>query len=319
MTTKLIHATTIICQLLEKSNPIINGSSLLEGEFAAIGHELVRERLLTRAPVLSYVTCPDCSVELAHYVRHIKNDHVLLYCDECGEVDVQHTLLQTYKVSLSSVIDRLIISFGFSKSNCKIIDRDISWRLGIQEFKHGKALTWYFARHLNDHSVARHLLDQIHADSAAHSSKVITSTELPLLPGSLLTDFNVQNLSSICRLSQNRFIFFDSMVELPKPLPEEKNQITTLRHVREKSLVYVKGVKYKIQPMQKKILIGFMEAYAHRLELNQIKDQCGSQASDFRLARQFSRIEEVQQAFIRYLRSDDVYELIIPPEDRDWL
>ena len=319
MTTKLIHATSILCQLLEKSNPTINGSSLLEGEFAAIGHELVRERLLTRASALSYVTCPDCGIELARYVQRFKNDRVLLHCGECGEVDVQHTLLQTYKVSLPSVIDRLIISFGFSKSNCMIIDRDISWRLGIREYKYGKAMTWYFARHLNDHSVARRLLDQIHADNAANSSKVITSTELPLLPGSLLTDFNVQNLSSICRLSQNRFIFFNSRVEILKPLPEESTLITSLRHVREKSLVYVKGVKYKLQPMQKKILICFMEAYAHRLELNQIKDQCGSQASDFRLARQFSRIEEVQQTFIRYLRSDDVYELIIPPEDRDWL
>ena len=71
--------------------------------------------------------------------------------------------------------------------------------------------------------------------------------------------------------------------------------------------------------MQKKILIGFIEAHSHRLELNKIKELCGSQAADFRLARKFSRIEEVQKAFIKFVRIDDIYELIIHPEDQDWL
>ena len=319
MTNKLIHATSVLCHLLEKSDPIINGSDLLAGEFAESGQELVRERLLTQALPLSYVTCPDCGIELAKYLRRTKNDRILLYCDECGEIDAQHTLTHTYKVSLPTVVDRLAISLELSKSNRKIIDQDTSWRLGIQEIKRGKSLTWYFARHLNDHSVARRLLDQIRGDSAALSSMIITSTELPLPPGSPLTDFTLQNLSLICRLSQNRFLFFNKKVEISLPVPEEKKPITSLRYVRDKSKAYVDGVEYKLQPMQKKILIGFIEAHSHRLELNKIKELCGSQAADFRLARKFSRIEEVQKAFIKFVRIDDIYELIIHPEDQDWL
>lgn len=159
MSNKLISATGVLCHLLEQSKPTINGSNLLGGAFGEGGHELVRERLLTIGPTLSYVTCPDCGIELSRVVRTVGVDRILLHCEECGELEAGHTLLQTYTVSLTRFVDRLASSLELPPSHRKTIDYDVSWRLGMEEPKRGKARTWYFARHLNDHTVARHLLD----------------------------------------------------------------------------------------------------------------------------------------------------------------
>lgn len=87
MSNKLISATGVLCHLLEQSKPTINGSNLLGGAFGEGGHELVRERLLTIGPTLSYVTCPDCGIELSRVVRTVGVDRILLHCEECGEVE----------------------------------------------------------------------------------------------------------------------------------------------------------------------------------------------------------------------------------------
>lgn len=318
MSGKLVNATEVLCRLLEQSKPTINGAALLGGEFGEGGHELVRERLLVLGPALSYVTCPDCGIEMARVVRSVGVDQVLLYCDECGEVDADRALLQTYTVSLSRFIDRMVSSLELTPSNRKAIDNDISWRLGVQEHKRGKAQTWYFARHLNDHTVARHLLDQIRSDNAAQSAKIITSTDVPLPDGSPLVGYDIKNLAAIARMSQNVFLFFDDRAEATVAQPEEEPApVTSLRHVRHKGWAYVDGEKYELEGMQQKILLALMDAHAHRLEGKVIADRCGSDAFPFQPAKYFGRNNEVYKAFVRYVPGDKVYELIIHPEDAD--
>ena len=318
MSEKLVNATGVLCRLLEQSKPTINGAALLGGEFGEGGHELVRERLLVLGPALSYVTCPDCGIEMARVVRSVGVDQVLLYCDECGEVDADRALLQTYTVSLSRFIDRMVSSLELTPSNRKAIDNDISWRLGVQEHKRGKAQTWYFARHLNDHTVARHLLDQIRSDNAAQSAKIITSTDVPLPDGSPLVGYDIKNLAAIARISQNVFLFFDDRAEVTVAQPEEEMApVTSLRHVRHKGWAYVDGEKYELEGMQQKILLALMDAHAHRLEGKVIADRCGSDAFPFQPAKYFGRNNEVYKAFVRYVPGDKVYELIIHPEDAD--
>ena len=318
MSEKLVNATGVLCRLLEQSKPTINGAALLGGEFGEGGHELVRERLLVLGPALSYVTCPDCGIEMARVVRSVGVDQVLLYCDECGEVDADRALLQTYTVSLSRFIDRMVSSLELTPSNRKAIDNDISWRLGVQEHKRGKAQTWYFARHLNDHTVARHLLDQIRSDNAAQSAKIITSTDVPLPDGSPLVGYDIKNLAAIARMSQNVFLFFDDRAEVTVAQPEEEPApVTSLRHVRHKGWAYVDGEKYELEGMQQKILLALMDAHAHRLEGKVIADRCGSDAFPFQPAKYFGRNNEVYKAFARYVPGDKVYELIIHPEDAD--
>lgn len=318
MSGKLVNATEVLCRLLEQSKPTINGAALLGGEFGEGGHELVRERLLVLGPALSYLTCPDCGIEMARVVRFVGVDQVLLYCDECGEVDADRALLQTYTVSLSRFIDRMVSSLELTPSNRKAIDNDISWRLGVQEHKRGKAQTWYFARHLNDHTVARHLLDQIRSDNAAQSAKIITSTDVPLPDGSPLVGYDIKNLAAIARMSQNVFLFFDDRAEVTVIQPEEETEpVTSLRHVRHKAWAYVDGVKYELEGMQQKILLALMDAHAHRLEGKVIADRCGSDAFPFQPAKYFGRNNEVYKAFVRYVPGDKVYELIIHPEDAD--
>ena len=318
MSGKLVNATEVLCRLLEQSKPTINGAALLGGEFGEGGHELVRERLLVLGPALSYLTCPDCGIEMARVVRFVGVDQVLLYCDECGEVDADRALLQTYTVSLSRFIDRMVSSLELTPSNRKAIDNDISWRLGVQEHKRGKAQTWYFARHLNDHTVARHLLDQIRSDNAAQSAKIITSTDVPLPDGSPLVGYDIKNLAAIARMSQNVFLFFDDRAEATVAQPEEEPApVTSLRHVRDKAWAYVDGVKYELEGMQQKILLALMDAHTHRLEGKVIADRCGSDAFPFQPAKYFGRNNEVYKAFVRYVPGDKVYELIIHPEDAD--
>lgn len=320
MSGKLVNATGVLCRLLEQAKPTINGAALLGGEFGEGGHELVRERLLVLGPALSYVTCPDCGIEMARVVRSVGVDQALLYCDECGEVDAGRALLQTYTVSLSRLIDRLVSSLELSPSNRKAIDNDISWRLGVQEHKRGKAQTWYFARHLNDHTVARHLLDQIRSDNAAQSAKIITSTDVPLPDGSPLVGYDIKNLAAIARMSQNVFLFFDDRAEVTVAQPEEDTApVTSLRHVRDKAWAYVDGVKYELEGMQQKILLALMDAHAHRLEGKVIADRCGSDAFPFQPAKYFGRNNEVYKAFVRYVPGDKVYELVMHEEDQEWI
>ena len=315
-----VHAMGLLCLLLEQAKPQANGAALLEGELGLGGHELVRERLLAVGASLSYVTCPDCRIELARVVRPLSVDQVVVYCDECGEVDASNEISKTYTVSLSKLVDRLAGSLELPLTARKTIDADLTWRLGVQEHKRGKAQTWYFARHLNDHRVAHRLREQIRADQASQSARIITSSDVPLPEGSPLAGFDVKNLAGIARLSQGRFLFFDDRVEgvACQPL-EQEEPATSLRRIRDQGWAYVEGVKYQLEPMQKKILLVLMDAHEHRLEANQIGERCGSKAFPFTPSKYFGRNNAVYKAFVRYESTDGVYELIVHPEDQDWL
>lgn len=314
----MVNATAVLCHLLEQAKPTVNGTTLLGGPFGEGGHELVRERLLVFGPTLTYVTCPDCGVDTARVVRTVSVDQILLNCDECGEADAERALLQTYTVSLSRLIDRLVSSLALPPTSVKVIDIDLSWRLGIEEHKRGKAQTWYFARHLNDHAIAKRLLEQIRADNAAQSAKIITSSDSSLPDGSPLSGYGVVNLAAVARLSQSRFIFFDDRVEITLSQPDEESIPTTsLRYVREKAWAYVDGVKYELEGMQQKILLALMDTHAQRLEGNAIADQCGSDAFPFQPSKYFGRNNEVYKAFVKYVPGDKVYELVISEEDKN--
>lgn len=321
MSDKLVNATSVLCRLLEQPKPTVNGVALLGGLFGNGGSDLVHERLLVLGPELTYVTCPDCGVELARVVRAMAVDRFLLYCDECGEICAERALLQTYTVSLTRLVDRLASSLELSPLNRKAIDHGVSWRLGVQEHKRGKAHTWYFARHLSDHTVARHLLDQIRSDNATQSARIITSTELPLPDGSPLIGYEVKHLAAIARISQNTFIFFDDRADASgvQAAPEDPTPETSLRYVRDKAWAYVGGVKYELEGMQQKILLALMDAHAHRLEGNQIGSRCGSDAFPFQPVKYFGRNKEVYKAFVHYVPGDKVYELTIHDEDKDLL
>ena len=312
-----VSATALLCRLLELSQPQVNGAELLGADMGDGGRELIHERLLAMGTPLSYVTCSDCEIEMARVVRPIGAEQILLYCDECGEVQTGRELQQTYTVSLPRLIQRLAGSFEFPSASSKVIDNEFSWRLGVQEHKRGKAQTWYFARHLDDHTVAKRLLDQIRADHASQSARILTSTEVPLPDGSPLAGYDVVNLSSVARLTQSLFLFFaDRTVSPVQQSVAEVLPATSLRHVRDKAWAFVDGVKYELEGMQQNILLALMDAHGQRLEGNQIGERCGSSSFPFQPAKHFGRIKQVRQAFIQYDPSDKVYELIIHPEDR---
>ncbi len=317
MSTAQINATHLLCRLLEQSKPEVNGAALLNGDLGPGGTELIRERLLVIGSPLSYVTCPECRIESARVVRDIGQDQILLYCDECGEVEAKRALRQTYKVSLAAAIDRLSIGLGTLPSAKKEVQPELIWRLGITEPVRAKPLTWYFARHLHDHNVAQRLLAQIRQDKASRTAKVLTSTAAPLPDGSPLIDFDVANLAAIARLSQSRFVFFHDRAETPPAMPGEPVRLhTSLTEVRTRSIAYVDGEAFHLEPMQANILIALMDDYDHRMEANELREKCRSDADPFQPIKFFGRNLIVYKAFIRYSKSDKEYELIIPEGDR---
>lgn len=320
MSTSQIQATELLCQLMESNKAEINGKALLCDEHEVAGQHLLKERVLVLGPTLTWVTCPECGIEVAKILRTISKNKIRLYCDKCGEIDAGKELEKTYKVNFTHLLNLLGISLNFLPSSTKVIMPDKIWRLGISEKNRGKPTTWYFARHLQNHAVAKRLLDQLRIDKAAQSANIITCSDLPLPEGSPLTGYRVDNLSAIARISQNCFLFFsdrnDSQVLPPndEPLPT-----TSLRFVRDKGWAFVQGVKYELEGMQQKILLCLIDSHTHRLEGNEIGERCGSDAFPFKPSKFFGRNKEVYDIFVNYDRSDKVYELNITEEDQDWL
>jgi predicted RNA-binding Zn-ribbon protein involved in translation (DUF1610 family) len=315
VSTAQVHATALLCRLLELTKPQVNGAALLGGEFGEGGVELIHERLLTLGTPLNYVTCSDCGIEMARVVNQI-----LMYCDECGEVQTGRELQQTYTVSLSRLVDRLAASLQLPAASAKVIDHEFSWRLGVQEPQRGKAQTWYFARHLDDHAVATRLRDQIKNDQALRSCKIITSTAVPLPGGSPLADFTLMNLASIARLSQSRFEFFSGRMADHVAVSDVDTPFqTTLRLVRTEGKARVDSIDYELEPRQKYLLLALMEDFDHEMDRDALRTACRSQADPFSPSKVFERNQVVYKQFIKYQSGDGVYALQIPEEDRDWL
>ncbi len=285
-----IDSTALLCQLLEMSKPEINGAALLGPGFEKVGRDLLHERLLGVGSILSHVTCPECGVELARVVRQIGRDQILLYCDECQELPAGIELQQIYRVNLSELIDRLARSLNLPLVSRKVIDVDVSWRLGVAEPTRAKAITWYFARHLHDPVVATHVRDQVRADQAMRSAKILTSAEVPLPDGSPLSDFSVLQLASVARLSQNRFVFFADRADSPPASVQGRAPPhTSLIDLRAHSVAYVDGIRYSLEPMQATILLVLLDDFDHRMEPSVIRDRCGSKADPFQPIRFFGR------------------------------
>ena len=315
-----ISATAVLCQLLEQEKSEINGHSLLAGEDGHAGRDLLRERLLVMGSSLSYVTCPECGIESARVVRELAHESILLYCDECGDVNGPRTLQETYRVSLSKFIDRLMLGLGTSPSTKKEVQPDFGWRLGITEPSRGKPLTWYFARHLHDPKVAHRLVETIRQDQAHKSARIITSSELPLPDGSPLFGFDVVHLGSIARISQSKFEFFSERAGLPVMVnPDEILYQNTLRFVRTTGKAVIDGVEHFLEPRQKNILLALIESRHHEMGNAQLRDACGSQADTFSPRKVFDRNTQVYSRFIKYQSGDGVYALQISEEDHDWL
>jgi len=315
-----VEATELLCRLLEQPNAEINGQTLCEGDNSAKGRHLLHEKVLVSATPLEYVTCPECGIDLARVVREISHNNILLACSECGEITVSRLLQETYKPSLSKIIQFLLVGLRMTENGKKIIDPETSWRLGTNEPTRGKPLTWYFARHLHKPKVAQHLLEQIKLDKAIQSCRIITCSELPLPDGSPVKGLDVANLATIARIGQSKFEFFtDRMIALGPQILKDALPITTLLYVEPDSKVFIEGEAYDLEPRQRLILLALISDRDHEMDKDALKSACNSNAQRFSPSKEFDRIPIVYHTFIRFQRGDDRYALLIPEEDKNWL
>ncbi len=321
-----VDATALLCRLLERDKPEINGQALVTDHADAATH-LLRERLLVLGRTLDWVTCPECGIETARVVRELSPDRIVLRCPDCAEAQAPRRLRETHKVALQRVIAALLNGLGLSANGLKPIDHELTWRLGTTEPSRGKALTWYFARRLSRADVAVRLHEQIALERTTTSCVVLTSSELPLPPASPVVGFDVRSLPNVARIGQSRFEFFAERQALPgpqsiaeaDPLGNNAVAMTTLQYVRAHGKVFVDGVEHALEPRQQNILLALIDDLDHELKKDALKSACGSQAQRFSPSKEFDRNPLVYKTFIRYLRDDERYALIIPNGDRTWL
>ena len=321
-----VDATALLCRLLERDKPEINGQALVTDHPDAATH-LLRERLLVLGRTLDWVTCPECGIETARVVRELSPDRIALRCPDCAEAQAPRRLRETHKVALQRVISALLNGLGLSTNGLKPIDHELTWRLGTTEPSRGKALTWYFVRRLTRSDVAARLREQIALERTTTSCVVLTSSELPLPPASPMVEFDVRSLPSVARIGQSRFEFFAERQALPgpqtiaevDPLGNNAVAMTTLQYVHAHGKVFVDGVGHALEPRQQSILLALIDDLDHELDKDALKSACGSQAQRFSPSKEFDRNPLVYKTFIRYLRDDERYALIIPDGDRTWL
>ncbi len=318
-----VDATALLCRLLERDKPEINGQALFDGDPQAAVH-LLRERLLVVGRPLDWVTCPDCRVEIARVVRDVSADRIALRCPECEDIDASRRLRETYTAVPARVVAALLGGLGMTAVGMKVIEPDRVWRLGTTEPTRGKPLTWYFARQLGRPEVGARLREQIQLERTASSSVVLTTSELPLPIGSPMVGFDVRTLASVARLSQSRFEFFTNRQAAPgvPQVGEAELRLTahtTLRYVRSLGKAFIEGTEYPLEPRQQAMLLALISDLDHEMGKDALKAACGSQAQVFSPSKDFRRNPIVYQTFIRYLRDDERYALIVPDDDRDWL
>jgi hypothetical protein len=103
MSQSQVDATALLCRLLERDKPEINGQALVTDHADAATH-LLRERLLVLGRTLDWVTCPECGIETARVVRELSPDRIALRCPDCAEAQAPRRLRETHKVALQRVI-----------------------------------------------------------------------------------------------------------------------------------------------------------------------------------------------------------------------
>ncbi len=257
-------------------------------------------------------------------VRDVSADRIALLCPECEDVDASRRLRETYKAVPARAVAAVLSGLGMNAGGMKVIEPDRIWRLGTTEPTRGKPLTWYFARQLGCPEVGVRLREQIQLERTASSCVILTSSDVPLPVGSPLAGFDVRTLRSVARIGQSRFEFFadrqaePGMQQVDEAQPLARGQ-TTLRYVRTLGKAFIEGTEYPLEPRQQAILLALIRDLDHELDKEALKIACGSQAQRFSPSKEFDRNLVAYKTFIRYLRDDDRYALIIPDEDRDWL
>ncbi|WP_297505450.1 hypothetical protein [Ferrovum sp.] len=320
MSTVQTEATELLCNLLEDRIPEINGGILFGPDHREPGKVLAQEGLFVlTTPTLSWVTCPSCGIELARIDREMSATRIMLRCPDCQDIEADIELKRNYRVNISKTVERLAVSLDFKASTRKEIVPDQAWRLGMNEPARGQPITWYFARRLYDPNTAQRVLEQVRADNASNSARIITTSEVPLPGQSPLAGYQVTKLSSIARVSQSRFVFFDQRIEIPPENILEESCYDSLRYVRTKGIAYVAGKRFALEPMQKLILLALIDDHDHRMDSSTLKVRCGSNAASFSPTKQFERNPEVYKAFITYDASEKDFTLVISDEDRDLL
>jgi len=320
-----IQATTLLCRLLDRADPQINGKALFEGEWAVGAQPLLKTKMLTIGEPLEYVTCTECWIELARVVRELSEREIRLSCPECQQVDAPKYVRDTYKLIPARLVSKLLVGLGLAATVMKEFDKDTPrketlWRLGMTTPKRGKPVTWYFGRMLHRAENALRLRDQIAADKSVQSAIVLTSSEVPLPAGSALTGFDVRSLFMVGQIEEHGFTFFADRFDAPGPqLLDEAAPNTTLRYVKTESVVFLEGNQIELEPRQQKLLAALIDDLDHELDNAALRDKVASVAENFSPSKVFDRIPKVYRAFIRYQREDERYALIIPEEDHGWL
>ncbi|MDO3558737.1 hypothetical protein [Ralstonia pseudosolanacearum] len=318
-----VDATLLLCRLLERDKPEYNGQALFDAGAEAATH-LLRERLLVVGHPLDWVNCPECCSEIARVVRDVSADRIALFCPECEDVDASRRLRETYKAVPARAVAAVLSGLGMNAGGMKVIEPDRVWRLGMTEPTRGKPLTWYFGRQLGRPEVGARLRDQIQLERTANSCVILTSSDVPLPVGSPMAGFDVRTLRSVARIGQSRFEFFVGRQAAPgaQQVDEAQPQVraqTTLRYVRSLGKAFIEGAEYPLEPRQQAMLLALINDLDHEMGKDALKIASGSQAQLFSPSKDFRRNPVVYQTFIRYLRDDERYALIIPDEDRDWL
>ncbi len=315
-----VAATALLCRLLQRRTPEINGQSLFEGAGADAAKALQRERLLTIGPSLDWVTCPDCGVELARVASVFGPDRMMLQCPECQAVAAPLALRQTYKVNVTRVVRYLSLGVGLPDNSAQVLVPDRAWKLGVTEPRRGKPVTWYFALDLRDGELASALTRQVAADHAGPSDRIGTSTLMPLTANSPLHGHDVVHLADVGRISQSRFDLFDERAGKTgaaaiDPVPRR----TTLYYLRDEGKVYVAGEEFVLEPVPRKILLALIADRDHEMNREVLWEASGSQAKNFSPSKAFDRARLVYQTFVDHHKGDAVYVLNILPDDRDWI
>lgn len=221
-----------------------------------------------------------------------------------------------HKVSLPKLVNNLASGLGLGSAGHKVIDHEQIWRLGTTQSGRAKPVTWYFARQLYKPEVAYRLREQIRLEKTTESSVVLTSTDLPLPAASPIEGFDVRFLGMTARISQSRFEFFDESASTATQVMAEATPTTTLKYVESQSCVWMDGERYELEPRQRLIIIALLEDLDHELDKDALQRKCGSQSQSFSPSKEFERNKSVYKRFIRYLRDDERYQLLIPLEDQ---
>ncbi|MHA6853440.1 hypothetical protein [Ralstonia pseudosolanacearum] len=257
-------------------------------------------------------------------MRDVSVDRIALRCPECEGIEAPRRLRETYKAVPARAVAASLSGLGVAAGGMKVIEPERVWRLGTTEPTRGKPLTWYFARQLGRPEVGARLREQIQFERTASSCVVLTTSDLPLPIGSPLAGLDVRTLRAVARIGQSRFEFFSDGQAAPEAqqIGEAEPRLTaqtTLRYVRSLGKAFIEGTEYPLEPRQQAILLALLSDLDHEMERDVLKAACGSQAQRFSPSKEFDRNPVVYKTFIRYLRDDERYALIIPDADQGWL